>query len=564
MHNDCLSAIRGCCLYNWCAHIFGNSQPPLVTAVNDFFKGLPAEVGENIVSFIEPTGFSKKEIKVFGAFFAGLCLVSKCFRETFLRGCTAKLADIKKTYDIAIKYSGPGFCNMNGRRYEEYAEKFVDPRLRLRPHYLHAALRDYRDGRATEDELKEILRLIPSSVHSRQLDLQSSSPNATVLAAACSFEKVDVKVIKLLFNHGANPNAFHLLDSSQYTRLCCVRDFSGNPIKKKRKEEILSLFTEKKEPKTFLIDKRDVANAITLTPFLQGQRNLRIEGEFNCREYLNYLLPDELEYDLVKDTLLSGVITQEEWEKMSLEERLPRLTLQSYIKNLIVNAGITPEELLKLDGDTQKELIRHSDKAASLLKNMSLEQLLSIERQCLLTALKGEKVIADLYEQGAIKTEELMAQKTPEALKKYLSSQRESAYWIESNILAAERLLSCCAFIPIVPGAIKAIGGTVQAVAGLAFSLFFLLKYSQDKEQKSWQKVVRAASHILHGCANVLNGTLEAIPTLGLGIALKNISVRLGLDPDWRIGQSDKTLGYAKLLPTFRGDTLLTSAEFTV
>jgi len=73
---------------------------------------------------------------------------------------------------------------------------------------------------------------------------------------------------------------------------------------------------------------------------------------------------------------------------------------------------------------------------------------------------------------------------------------------------------------------------------------------------------VRAASHILHGCANVLKGTLEAIPIVGAVIAVR--SIFLLIEPDWGIGQGDKILGYAKLLPTIHGDRLLTRAEFTV
>jgi hypothetical protein len=112
-----------------------------------------------------------------------------------------------------------------------------------------------------------------------------------------------------------------------------------------------------------------------------------------------------------------------------------------------------------------------------------------------------------------------------------------------------ENTLSNVAFIPIIPGAIKVVGGATQLVAGIAVGFFASLTYPATKNKKL---LSYSFTHIKNGAGNIVAGAFEAIPVVGAIIALVRLIQRTppGSLPQKlyvNFGHHDKIMPYEEL-----------------
>jgi len=146
------------------------------------------------------------------------------------------------------------------------------------------------------------------------------------------------------------------------------------------------------------------------------------------------------------------------------------------------------------------------------------------------------------YEEGLISEQQLAEEPTFQEMKNRIQQAEEKIGELEQWLLGWERRLTLCSICPIVPGAVKAIGGAIQLTAGVAAAIFFAIQFHRTKDIRQAQLAKRAATHIVHGGANIVKGLLEAVPILG------DISLLIEIikNPQHE-SQSDKFLGYAAI-----------------
>lgn len=94
--------------------------------------------------------------------------------------------------------------------------------------------------------------------------------------------------------------------------------------------------------------------------------------------------------------------------------------------------------------------------------------------------------------------------------------------FLDQKIDNFERALSRYAWIPVIgvaPGALKVAFGIIQMIVGLAIGILTApFVYNLDADSLN----CHAWSYVVHGLANIIAGSLEAIP--GVGYALYDIS----------------------------------------
>lgn len=106
----------------------------------------------------------------------------------------------------------------------------------------------------------------------------------------------------------------------------------------------------------------------------------------------------------------------------------------------------------------------------------------------------------------------------------------QAATYCEAKINSIQDDLSVKAIHPLFGfpfGIAKALLGIAQVIAGLSFSVFFLLtSMFADDTKKIWQCYRISQGQIINGCGNFILGSLEALPFIGSRVALHLFKVK--------------------------------------
>ena len=122
---------------------------------------------------------------------------------------------------------------------------------------------------------------------------------------------------------------------------------------------------------------------------------------------------------------------------------------------------------------------------------------------------------------------------------------------IDRTMNRIENSLTSYAYIPILPGAIKIVIGSVQSTAAAVVGLVNLPAAACGRAQLNRY----AWTHVLHGLGNIGAGIVEAIPVLGCAIVCtRNIGSIAA--SDYRITYKDETDGKCLPYESLRGDSI--------
>jgi len=177
------------------------------------FSSLPADVKRYIAGFLLPIAWpqsTKKQIEAYARGYLSFALIDKASQRCF----ASTLLSLKNELSVLSKYTAYQQNNENLELNHHRIAKENDPDAY--PQLLDALFTECKLPYASstystytheiENDIKKIVRLVPSSIHCRVGRLRCRY-KVPPLLAACVNQKVPLHIIQFLLRHGARPEA---------------------------------------------------------------------------------------------------------------------------------------------------------------------------------------------------------------------------------------------------------------------------------------------------------------------------------------------------------------------